>query len=151
MASIRDPNPVVFFEPKVLYRVASEHVPVSSYSLPLSSAEILQPGEDLTIVSWGSPLYTIEAALAMISSPPPSLEKHIPEDVRKAKIELIDLRTILPWDKDTIVRSVNKTGRLLIVHEAGPTGGVGSDIASVIAEQCFLKLEAPVQRVCGWE
>ncbi|KAF8344158.1 thiamine diphosphate-binding protein [Cantharellus anzutake] len=151
LASIRDSNPVIFFEPKILYRSANEHVPLSPYTLPLSSAEILQQGQDLTIVSWGTPLYTIETALSMIASPPPQFENFVPQDVRKAKIEVIDLRTILPWDRDTIVQSVKKTGRLLIVHEAGRIGGVGSEIASVVTEECFLQLEAPVRRVCGWD
>jgi 2-oxoisovalerate dehydrogenase E1 component beta subunit len=151
LSSIRDPNPVVFFEPKVLYRSSVEHVPLSPYTLPLSSAEILRSGSDLTIVSWGTPLYTIETALSLLSSPPPSLADFIPEDVKKASVEVIDLRTILPWDRDTIVQSVKKTGRLMIVHEAGKIGGVGSEIASVITEECFLHLEAPVKRVTGWE
>lgn len=75
----------------------------------------------------------------------------MPQDVRKAKIELIDLRTILPWDRATVVESVKKTGRLIVVHEAGRIGGVGAEIASVVTEECFLNLEAPVRRVCGWE
>ncbi|KAF9519796.1 hypothetical protein BS47DRAFT_1370576 [Hydnum rufescens UP504] len=130
LASIRDPNPVIFFEPKILYRSSVEHVPIPSYTLPLSSAEILKPGSDLTILTWGTPLYTMSAG---------------------ARIELIDLRTILPWDRETVVQSVKKTGRLVIVHEAGKIGGVGSEIASVVTEECFLRLEAPVRRVCGWD
>jgi 2-oxoisovalerate dehydrogenase E1 component subunit beta len=151
LSSIRDPNPVVFFEPKILYRSSVEHVPLSPYTLPLSSAEVLRPGRDLTIVSWGTPLYTIETALSLLSSPPSSLADLIPEDVRKASVEVIDLRTILPWDRDAVVESVKKTGRLMIVHEAGKIGGVGSEIASVVTEECFLHLEAPVKRVTGWE
>jgi 2-oxoisovalerate dehydrogenase E1 component beta subunit len=151
IASIRDPNPVVFFEPKILYRSAVEHVPLSSYTLPLSSAEVLRSGNDITIVSWGTPLYTIETALSLIQNPPTSLAPLVPEDVRKASFEVIDLRTILPWDRQGVVDSVMKTGRLMVVHEAGKIGGVGSEIASVVTEECFLKLEAPVNRVCGWE
>jgi 2-oxoisovalerate dehydrogenase E1 component beta subunit len=151
LSSIRDPNPVIFFEPKILYRSSVEHVPLSSYTLPLSSAEILRPGSDLTIVSWGTPLYTIETALSLLSSPPPSLDNFVPGDVRNASIEVIDLRTALPWDRETIVQSVKKTGRLMIVHEAGKIGGVGSEIASVVTEECFLHLEAPAKRVTGWE
>lgn len=160
LASIRDPNPTLFFEPKILYRSSVEHVPLSSYSLPLSKAEVLRQGKDLTIVSWGTPLYTIETALSLLQNPPSSLvnAKHpstsqllIPEDVRKASVEVIDLRTVLPWDRETVVESVRKTGRLVIVHEAGKIGGVGGEIASVVGEEAFLKLEAPVKRVCGWE
>lgn len=151
LAAIRDDNPVVFFEPKVLYRSSVEHVPISSYTLPLSSVEVLRPGKDLTIVSWGTPLYTIETALSLLASPPAALEKLIPKELRNLSVEVIDLRTILPWDRQTVVDSVKKTGRLMIVHEAGRIGGVGSEIASVVTEECFLQLEAPVKRVCGWE
>jgi len=151
LSSIRDPNPVIFFEPKILYRSSIEHVPLSPYILPLSSAEILRSGSDLTIVSWGTPLYVIETALSLLSSPPSSLAKLVPDDVRKATVEVIDLRTILPWDRQTIIESVKKTGRLMIVHEAGKIGGVGSEIASVVTEECFLHLEAPIKRVTGWD
>lgn len=126
-------------------------MPTSPFTLPLSKAEVLKSGTDLTVLTWGTPLYTAETALSMIASPPAALEHLVPKSVRDAKIELIDLRTILPWDVETVVKSVKKTGRLLIIHEAGKTGGVGSDIASVVTEQCFLTLEAPVRRVCGWE
>jgi 2-oxoisovalerate dehydrogenase E1 component subunit beta len=87
----------------------------------------------------------------MLRSPPPSLARHIPESARSASIEVIDLRTILPWDVDTVQKSVEKTGRLLIIHEAGRTGGVGAEIAAEVQKRCFLKLEAPVRRLTGWE
>lgn len=87
----------------------------------------------------------------MLSSPAPELEAVIPKSVRSAKIELIDLRSILPWDMETIVESVNRTGRLVIVHEAGLTAGVGAEISAEIQKKCFLKLNAPVKRVGGWE
>lgn len=87
----------------------------------------------------------------MLSSPPPSLEPLVPQNLRNSSIELIDLRTILPWDVDAIVESVNKTGRLVIVHEAGRTAGPGAEIATEIQNRCFLKLKAPVKRVTGWE
>jgi 2-oxoisovalerate dehydrogenase E1 component beta subunit len=128
-----------------------EQVPIDDYHLPLSSAEILREGSDLTIISYGSPLYTISNALDIIASPPPALQSVVPERVRQSKIELIDLRTILPWDVETIVNSVRKTGRCMIVHEAGPIGGVGSEIATEVQKRCFEKLEAPIRRVCGWE
>ena len=87
----------------------------------------------------------------MLQHPPPGLAPHVPQRLRGAKIELIDLRTILPWDVQTVVDSVKKTGRLVIVHEAGATGGVSSDIGAEVQKRCFLKLEAPVRRVTGWE
>ncbi|KZT39257.1 Thiamin diphosphate-binding protein [Sistotremastrum suecicum HHB10207 ss-3] len=151
LASIRDPNPVIFMEPKILYRSAIEQVPLDDYELPLSQAEILTSGSDLTILTYGTPVYTCETAIHHLSQPPPSLDALIPQSVRSASVELIDLRTILPWDVDTVVKSVQKTGRLLIVHEAGRTGGVAGEIATEIQKRCFLRLEAPVHRVTGWD
>jgi 2-oxoisovalerate dehydrogenase E1 component beta subunit len=87
----------------------------------------------------------------MLGSPEQSIQAHVPASVRSAKVELIDLRTILPWDVETVVESVNRTGRLVIVHEAGKTGGVGSEIAAEVQKRCFLKLNAPVKLVTGWE
>ncbi|KAM0753867.1 pyruvate dehydrogenase [Meredithblackwellia eburnea MCA 4105] len=151
LASIRDPNPTIFFEPKILYRSAVEQVPVTDFELPLSSAEVIKEGKDLTIVSWGPPLYTIESALHMMQNPSEDLAGLIPQDLKGLSVELIDLRTIIPYDMDTIVQSVNKTGRCIVVHEASRMGGVGSELAAEIQERCFLRLEAPVQRVTGWD
>jgi len=138
LASIRDKNPVIFMEPKVLYRAAVEQVPVNDYELPLSKAEILKSGTDITIVGWGTQIYVLENAIQLV-------EKNMPG----ASCELIDLRTILPWDIETVVNSVKKTGRLLIAHEAPLTGGFAAEIAATVQDQCFLHLEAPIQRVCG--
>lgn len=128
-----------------------EQVPVDDFEIPLGKAEVLVPGSDLTLLTWGTPLYHCETALSMLSSPPAPLGPHVPASLRSAKIELIDLRTILPWDVDTITESVNRTGRLVIVHEASRTGGVGGEISAEIQKRCFLKLNAPVKRVTGWE
>ncbi|KAG9318614.1 thiamine diphosphate-binding protein [Chiua virens] len=151
LSSIRDPNPVLFMEPKILYRSAVEQVPIDDFSLPLSRAEILTPGSDLTLLSWGTPIYDCESAINLLRSPPASLEPLIPASLRTAKVELIDLRTILPWDVETVVESVKKTRRLVIVHEAGYTGGVGGEIAAEVQKRAFLRLEAPVKRVAGWD
>jgi 2-oxoisovalerate dehydrogenase E1 component beta subunit len=168
LASIEDPNPVLFMEPKILYRsartyhlsqqhrlfsdiAAVEQVPIDAYTLPLGKAEILTQGSDLTIVSYGTPIYTILNSMSLLESPPPSLSQIVPSSLRGAKIELIDLRTIMPWDVETVVASVKKTGRCMIVHEAGVTGGVGGEIAAELQKRCFERLEAPVKRVCGWE
>ncbi|KAG9294572.1 hypothetical protein G9A89_008051 [Geosiphon pyriformis] len=140
LASIRDRNPVVFFEPKILYRSSVEQVPVGDYELPLGKAEILKPGKDITIVGYGSQIYVLESAIQMA-------EKNIPG----ITCELIDLRTILPWDVDTVAKSVNKTGRLVISHEAPKTSGFAAEISATILERCFLRLEAPIERVCGWD
>lgn len=128
-----------------------EQVPVDDYELPLGSAEVLSRGSDLTLLSWGTPLYHCETALSLLSSPPPPLSDLVPPSLRTANIEVIDLRTILPWDVHTITESVKKTGRLVIVHEASITGGVGAEIAAEIQKRCFLKLKAPVKRVAAWE
>ncbi|KAI0345280.1 thiamine diphosphate-binding protein [Trametopsis cervina] len=151
LGSIRDPNPVIFMEPKILYRSAVEQVPIDDYELPLGKAELLTHGNDLTVLTWGTPVYHCEAALHMLASPPEALAPHVPASVRSAKVELIDLRTILPWDVETITESVRRTGRLVIVHEASMTGGVGGEIAAEIQKRCFLKLNAPVRRVTGWD
>jgi 2-oxoisovalerate dehydrogenase E1 component beta subunit len=151
LAAIRDPNPVILMEPKILYRSAVEHVPEDDFTLPLSKAEILTQGNDVTLLSWGTPVYSCETALKMLSEPPQAISRHVPERLRRSSVELIDLRTILPWDVDTVVESVKRTGRLVIVHEAGRTAGVGAEIAAEVQKRCFLKLNAPVKRVTGWE
>ena len=133
------------------YRLQVEQVPVDDFELPLGKAEVLMKGDDLTLLSWGTPLYHCETALSMLSSPPSPLDALVPKSLRAVRIELIDLRTIMPWDVDTIVASVNKTGRLMIVHEAGRTAGPGAEISAEIQKRCFLKLEAPVKRITGWE
>jgi 2-oxoisovalerate dehydrogenase E1 component beta subunit len=138
-------------EPKILYRSAVEQVPEDDFTLPLSKAEVLTRGDDITVLTWGTPVYTCELAMKLMSEPPASIAKHVPDRARRASVELIDLRTILPWDVDTIVESVNRTGRLVIVHEAGRTAGAGAEIAAEVTKKCFLKLNAPIKRVTGWE
>ncbi|KAG8495784.1 hypothetical protein CXB51_013480 [Gossypium anomalum] len=136
LSCIRDPNPVVFFEPKWLYRLAVEEVPEHDYMLPLSEAEVIRQGSDITLVGWGAQLSVMEQACNQAEKDGISCE-------------LIDLRTLLPWDKETVEASVRKTGRVLISHEAPVTGGFGAEISASIVERCFLRLEAPVARVCG--
>ncbi|KAJ9220595.1 hypothetical protein DTO169C6_7108 [Paecilomyces variotii] len=132
-------DPVIFMEPKILYRAAVEHVPNESYTIPLSKAEVLKPGKDLTIISYGQPLYHCSAAIA-------AAEKAM----NGVEIELIDLRTIYPWDRQTVLNSVRKTGRAIVVHESMVNYGVGSEVAATIQDGAFLRLEAPVKRVAGW-
>ncbi|KAH9958311.1 thiamine diphosphate-binding protein, partial [Russula dissimulans] len=151
LASIRDPNPVIFMEPKILYRSAIEQVPIDDFELPLGRAEVLVPGADLTLLTWGTPVYHCEAALSLLANPPASLASLVPESARRASVELIDLRTILPWDIETVVESVRRTGRLVIVHEASRTAGVGAEIAAEVQSKALLKLQAPVRRVAGWD
>ena len=137
-AILESKDPVIFMEPKILYRAAVEQVPNETYYLPLSKAEVVKPGKDLTIVSYGHPLYTCSAAIT-------AAEKDL--DV---SIELIDLRTIYPWDRPTVLESVRKTGRAMVVHESMVNAGVGAEVAATIQEGAFLRLEAPVGRVGGW-
>ena len=138
LAAIACNDPVVFMEPKVLYRAAVEQVPTETYELPLSKAEVVKEGRDVTLISYGHPLYTCSSAIA-------AAEKDF--DI---KVELIDLRTIYPWDRSTVLESVRKTGRAVVVHESMVNAGVGAEVAASIQEGAFLHLEAPVQRVAGW-
>jgi 2-oxoisovalerate dehydrogenase E1 component beta subunit len=126
-------------EPKILYRAAVEEVPDEFYTLPLSKAEVIKPGKDLTIISYGRPLYTCAAAIENAEKDRPGLS-----------VELIDLRTIFPWDRQTILDSVAKTGRAIVVHESMVNFGVGAEIAATIQQHNFLKLHAPVGRIAGW-
>jgi len=151
LASIREPNPVVFMEPKILYRSSVEYVPATDYELPLDKAEVVRRGSELTLVSYGTALYTCELALAMLRNPPAEIAHLVPQALRNISVELIDLRTIIPFDQETVVDSVRKTGRAIVVHEAAQNGGVGAELAARIQENCFTRLEAPVKRVCGWD
>ncbi|KAK4229378.1 F-actin capping protein alpha subunit-domain-containing protein [Podospora fimiseda] len=140
LAAIRSNDPCIFMEPKILYRAAVEQVPTAAYELPLSKAEVLKEGSDVTIVSYGQPLYKCMAAL-----------KQAEKDLG-ISAELIDLRTIYPWDKECVLKSVRKTGRCIVVHEAMVNAGVGAEVAAAIQEdpETFVRLEAPVVRVAGW-
>ncbi|KAJ2397553.1 hypothetical protein GGI23_003494 [Coemansia sp. RSA 2559] len=138
LAAIRDPNPIIFLEPKILYRSAVEQVPVADYMLPLSQAEVLKHGKDITVVGYGSQIYALENAIQMIE-----------RDFPGVTCELIDLQTILPYDAETVAQSVNKTGRLVVAHEAPRTQGFAAELAAEIQERCFLRLESPIERVCG--
>ncbi|THG20558.1 hypothetical protein TEA_005198 [Camellia sinensis var. sinensis] len=128
LSSIRDPNPVVFFEPKWLYRLAVEEVPEHDYMLPLSEAEVIREGSDITLVGWGAQLSVMEQAC-------------VEAEKDGISCELIDLKTLIPWDKETVETSVKKTGRLLISHEAPVTGGFGAEISASIVERCFLRAQ----------
>jgi len=137
ISAIKDPDPVMFFEPKRVYRSFKEEVPEEMYEIPIGEAKIVNEGDDLTVVTWGAPVFQCLQAM-----------DNLPEDV---SIELIDLRSIYPFDMDTIAQSVQKTGRCVIVHEAPLTAGMGAEIAARIMEECFLYLKAPVQRVAGFD
>ncbi|PCH95423.1 MAG: alpha-ketoacid dehydrogenase subunit beta [Gammaproteobacteria bacterium] len=136
LASIRDDNPVIFFEPKRLYRASVGEVPTEDYQLPISKAEIVQTGSDITLLAWGAQMEILQKAADLAADDGVSCE-------------VIDLRSILPWDIETITNSVMKTGRLLVTQEAPLTAGFASEIAATIQQECFLHLESPVERVCG--
>ena len=110
-------------------------VPEEYYSLPLGCAEIRRPGDDVTILAYGTMVYVAEAAAAETG----------------IDAEVIDLRTLLPLDLDTIITSVKKTGRCIIVHEATLTSGFGAELAALVQQNCFYHLEVPIQRVTGWD
>eukprot|EP00953_Heterococcus_sp_UTEX-ZZ885_P025481 13858-Heterococcus_DN1.PRE.1 len=139
LASIRDPDPVIFLEPKVLYRTSVEDVPDSDYEIPLGVADVLIVGSDVTVVGYGAQLRALAEGCSMAAA----------RD--GISCELIDLRTILPWDAATVGASVKKTGRLVVSHEAPRTGGFAAEVAADMQERCFLHLQAPVQRVCGYD
>ncbi|KAL8573480.1 hypothetical protein ACOMHN_047751 [Nucella lapillus] len=139
LACVRDPNPCLFFEPKILYRAAIEDVPAGDYELPLSSAEVMLEGTDVTLIGWGTQVHVLREVAEMA------------QEKFNVSCELIDLRTILPWDKDTVLNSAAKTGRVLISHEAPITMGFAAELATCIQSECFLNLEAPIERVCGYD
>eukprot|EP01120_Amphizonella_sp_Union-15-10_P017208 TRINITY_DN9495_c0_g1_i1.p1 TRINITY_DN9495_c0_g1~~TRINITY_DN9495_c0_g1_i1.p1 ORF type:complete len:378 (-),score=56.49 TRINITY_DN9495_c0_g1_i1:22-1155(-) len=139
LASIQERNPVVFLEPKWLYRSLSELVPLEPYEIPLGKARIYREGKDATVVGWGAQLHVLDRACSMAK------ERH------GIECELINLRTLLPWDKQTVIESVKKTGRLIISHEAPKTCGFAAEISASIQEACFTYLEAPILRVCGYD
>lgn len=135
ISCLRDPDPCLFFEPKRIYRAFREEVPEDEYTIPLGKARVVCEGDDLTMVSWGATVVQCMQAI----------------EQSEQSIELIDLRTLSPFDMDTVEQSVCKTGRCVVVHEAPKTCGFGAEIAARVMERCFLHLEAPVQRVTGFD
>ncbi|MBK8171432.1 MAG: alpha-ketoacid dehydrogenase subunit beta [Sandaracinaceae bacterium] len=138
LSSIRDEDPVMFFEPKRVYRAAKMDVPEGEYTVPLSKAAVVREGKDVTIIAWGAMLYE-------------ALQSADDVSVQGVDAEVIDLRTLWPLDIDTIIESVKKTGRVVIVHEAPKACGFGAELLSQISERAFLHLEAPPVRVTGWD
>ncbi len=132
-SSIEDPNPVMFFEHKALYRSLYQDVPQDYYTLPLGKASLIKEGSDLTIVSYGMGVHWALKAL---------------EENSEISADLIDLRTLLPLDKDAILNSVQKTGKVIILHEDTVYGGIGGELSAIISEECFESLDAPIMR-CG--
>src|SRR2546423_5725059 len=133
-SAIEDPNPVLFFEHKHLYRRIKAEVPEDRYTTPIGKARLHREGEDLTVVTWGAMVYTADEAAAELAK----------DDV---SVEVVDLRSVLPWDKEAVLASVTKTSKVLVLHEDTRTGGFGAEIAATIAEEAFEDLDAPVRRI----
>ncbi len=138
LAAIRDEDPVLFFEPKRVYRAVKTDVPEDPYLIPLGEAKVVREGSHVTVLAWGAMLYEALAAADEVN-------------MQGIKAEVIDLRTLWPVDISTIVESVMKTGRVVIVHEAPKSCGFGAELLSLITEKAFLYLEAPPMRVTGWD
>jgi pyruvate dehydrogenase E1 component beta subunit len=136
IAAIRDPDPVIFFEPKRLYRAFRQEVPEGDYTVPIGKASVVREGSDVTVISWGA---MVRVCLEAI------------ESLENVSVELIDLRTLKPLDVETILNSVAKTGRVVIVQEAPRTCSLSSELTALITEKALLQLQAPVVRVTGYD
>ncbi|CAH0407464.1 unnamed protein product [Chilo suppressalis] len=139
LSCVRERDPCLFLEPKILYRSANEMVPVDDYTLPIGKAQVLREGDAATLIAWGTQVHVLLEVADMA------------KEKLGVNVEVIDLMSILPWDEETVCNSVKKTGRCLISHEAPLTSGFGAELAATIQEECFLHLEAPISRVTGWD
>lgn len=139
LAAVESPDPVIFLEPMRIYRAFRQEVPSDYYTVPLGEASVVKTGSDVTVIAWGTMLRETRDVLNRL------------EQERGWSIELIDLRTLAPWDEEAVIASVNKTGRAVIVHEAVLHLGLGAEISARISEACILQLEAPVARVAGFD
>lgn len=135
-AAVRDPDPVLFFENKKCYRMVSGEVPDTDYIVPIGKANVLREGTDITVIGYSLPLhFAMEAAEELEQE---GISAHI-----------LDLRTLQPLDKTAILEAVQKTGKVLIIHEDNKTGGVGAEVSAIIAEELLFELDAPIMRLCG--
>ncbi|HST19028.1 MAG TPA: alpha-ketoacid dehydrogenase subunit beta [Gaiellaceae bacterium] len=131
ISAIEDPNPVLFFEHKHLYRRIKGEVPEERYTVPIGKARMHAEGTDVSVITWGAMVYTAEEAAAQVD----------------ASVEIVDLRSVMPWDKQAVLESVRKTSKVLVLHEDTRSGGFGGEIAATIAEEAFEDLDAPVRRI----
>ena len=134
--AIHDPNPVLYFEHKHLYRRIKDEVPDERYTVPFGEARTHREGDDISLITWGAMVYTADEAAQKL-------------DGDGVSVEILDLRTLAPWDKDAVLRSVEKTSKALVLHEDTLTGGFGAEIAATIAEEAFENLDAPVRRIAA--
>ncbi|WP_436908710.1 alpha-ketoacid dehydrogenase subunit beta [Halosimplex marinum] len=136
-SAIRDPDPVIFLEPKLIYRAFREDVPAGDYTVPLGEAAVRREGSDISVYTWGAMTRpTMEAAENLAG---------------EVDVEVVDLRTLSPMDEETIVESFKKTGRAAVVHEAPKTGGLAGEITATIQEEALLYQEAPIERITGFD
>lgn len=138
LSALRQNDPVLFFEPKRIYRAAKGDVPEGDYVVELGKAKVLREGKQVTVLAWGAMVHEASTAVEQAAA-------------AGVDCELIDLRTLWPLDIDCVVESAKKTGRVVIVHEAPRTCGLGAEISALVQERCFVHLEAPVKRVTGWD
>jgi 2-oxoisovalerate dehydrogenase E1 component beta subunit len=135
-SAIRDNNPVIFLEHKKTYRAVRGEVPEDDHVIPIGAADVKRQGSDITVFGYGLVIhYALEAAAIL--------------EEEGVSVEVVDLRTLRPLDRDAILASAKKTGKVLIVHEANTTGGVGAEVAAIISEGAFEHLDAPISRLCG--
>jgi pyruvate/2-oxoglutarate/acetoin dehydrogenase E1 component len=135
-AAIEDPNPVLFFEHKHLYRRIKGEVPDERYVTPIGKARLHKEGDDVSVITWGAMVYTAEDAAQQL-------------DADGVSVEILDLRSIMPWDREAVLASARKTSKVLVLHEDTRTGGFGAEIAATIAEEAFEDLDAPVKRIAA--
>jgi pyruvate dehydrogenase E1 component beta subunit len=138
LAAIEDPDPVIFLEPIRLYRAVKEEIPDDYYTVEIGPVRVERSGTDLTLISWGAMMKETRAAATALEG-------------EGASVEVLDLRTLAPLDREGILESVEKTGRAVIIHEAPLTGGIGGEVAATISEHALYSLLAPVRRVTGWD
>jgi pyruvate dehydrogenase E1 component subunit beta len=137
-SAIRGDDPVIFMEPKFYYKKPKLDVPAGEYTIPLGEAKVVREGRQVTVIAWSAMVQTALAAAEKGAA-------------RGFDLEVIDLRTLIPWDQDRVLASVKKTGRVVIVHEAPKTSGFGAEVAATIQEKAILHLEAPILRVTGFD
>jgi 2-oxoisovalerate dehydrogenase E1 component beta subunit len=135
-SAIEDPNPVLYFEHKHLYRRIKGPVPEERYTIPFGRARVHRPGDDVTVVTWGAMVHVADQAAATL-------------EADGVDVEVLDLRTLIPWDRDAVLASVRRTSKVLVLHEDVRTGGFGGEIAATIAELAFEDLDAPVKRIAA--
>jgi 2-oxoisovalerate dehydrogenase E1 component beta subunit len=136
VSAIDDANPVLYFEHKHLYRRIKGEVPDERYTVPFGEARVHRPGDDVTVVTWGAMVYTAAEAAGRL-------------EAEGASVEVLDLRTLIPWDRERVLESVRRCSKVLVLHEDTRTGGFGAEIAATVAEEAFEHLDAPVRRIAA--